>query len=267
MASSSPRTAASAPSRPVVLVTGAARRVGRAIALELATHGFDVALHYRRSRDEAEATAADARAVGARAECFDADLSDETACRALVPAVTARMQRLDAVVNNASHFEYDDAASFTFGAMDTHWRANTAPAIVLAQSLARHLQGCSENGCVVNIVDQKLWNPNPDYLSYTLSKAALDAATTLLALALAPQIRVVGVAPGVTLPSGPALREAAFASAHTMTPLGRSSTPEDIARTVRFIIESPAITGTTILVDGGQHLAAQPRDVAFLPRA
>jgi len=118
---------------------------------------------------------------------------------------------------------------------------------------------------VVNLSDQKLWNPNPDYLSYTLSKAALDAATTLLALALAPQVRVVGVAPGVTLPSGTALREAAFASAHTMTPLGRSSTPQDIARTVRFVLESPAITGTTILVDGGQHLAAQPRDVAFLP--
>jgi NAD(P)-dependent dehydrogenase (short-subunit alcohol dehydrogenase family) len=266
MASSSPRTATPAPSRPVVLVTGAARRVGRAIALELAAHGFDIALHYRHSRDEAEATAADARALGARADCFGADLADEAACRALVPAVAAQMRRLDAVVNNASHFSYDDAASFTFAAMDTHWRANTAPAIVLAQALARHLQGCSESGCVVNISDQKLWNPNPDYLSYTLSKAALDTATTLLALALAPQIRVVGVAPGVTLPSGPALREAAFASAHTMTPLGRSSTPEDIARTVRFIIESPAITGTTILVDGGQHLAAQPRDVAFLPR-
>jgi NAD(P)-dependent dehydrogenase (short-subunit alcohol dehydrogenase family) len=249
-----------------VLVTGAARRVGRAIALELAAHGFDIALHYRRSRDEAEATAADARALGASADCFGADLADEAACRALVPAVASQMQRLDAVVNNASHFAYDDAASFTFAAMDTHWRANTAPAIVLAQALAQHLQGCNESGCVVNISDQKLWNPNPDYLSYTLSKAALDAATTLLALALAPQIRVVGVAPGVTLPSGPALREAAFASAHTMTPLGRSSTPQDIARTVRFIIESPAITGTTILVDGGQHLAAQPRDVAFLPR-
>jgi NAD(P)-dependent dehydrogenase (short-subunit alcohol dehydrogenase family) len=158
----------------------------------------------------------------------------------------------------------DDAASFSFAAMDTHWRANTAPAIVLAQALAAHLEGCSETGCVVNLLDQKLWNPNPDYLSYTLSKAALEAATTLLAQALAPQVRVAGVAPGVTLVSGPQMSHEGFAAAHAMTPLGRSSSPDDVARAVRFIIESPAITGTTIVVDGGQHLAAQPRDVAFL---
>jgi NAD(P)-dependent dehydrogenase (short-subunit alcohol dehydrogenase family) len=255
---------ASPSSRPVVLVTGAARRVGRAIALDLAAHGFDIAVHYRSSKSEAEATAADARERGARVECFAADLSDEAACRALVPAVAKAMNRLDAVVNNASHFEYDNAESFSYAAMDTHWRANTAPAVLLAQALASHLKGCSEVGCVVNLSDQKLWNPNPDYLSYTLSKAALEAATTLLAQALAPQVRVVGVAPGVTLVSGTAMDDASFRQAHQMTPLGRSSTPEDIARTVRFAIESRAITGTTILVDGGQHLLAQPRDVAFL---
>ncbi|MES2957655.1 MAG: SDR family oxidoreductase [Pseudomonadota bacterium] len=253
--------------RPVVLVTGAARRLGRAIALELARGGFDVALHFRHSATEAEASAAYVRALGGRGECFQADLADEAACRALLPAVAARLGRVDAVVNNASHFEYDDVASFSFAAMDTHWRANTAPAIVLAQALATHLKGCSERGCVVNLLDQKLWNPNPDYLSYTLSKAALEAATTLLAQALAPQVRVAGVAPGVTLVSGPQMSAGSFTSAHKMTPLGRSSTPEDVARTVRFIIESPAITGSTILVDGGQHLAAQPRDVAFLTPA
>jgi hypothetical protein len=253
-----------ASSRPVVLVTGSARRVGRAIALELAAQGFDLALHYRSSRDEAEATAADARTLGARAQGFAADLADEAACRALVPAVAKAMGRLDAVVNNASHFAYDNAQSFSWAAMDAHWRANTAPAIVLAQALATHLKGCSEVGCVVNLSDQKLWNPNPDYLSYTLSKAALEAATTLLAMALAPRVRVVGVAPGVTLVSGAAMDASGFEAAHRMTPLGRSSTPEDIARTVRFAIESRAITGTTILVDGGQHLSAQPRDVAFL---
>jgi NAD(P)-dependent dehydrogenase (short-subunit alcohol dehydrogenase family) len=253
--------------RPVVLVTGSARRIGRAIALDLTRHGFDLALHYRRSGEDAHALAAELRGeFGARAECFGADLADEAACRALVPAVVARLHRLDAVVNNASHFAYDNAHSFSYAAMDAHWRANTAPAIVLAQALAEHLKGCSEVGCVVNLTDQKLWNPNPDYLSYTLSKAALDAATTLLAMALAPQVRVVGVAPGVTLVSGTAMDDAGFAAAHRATPLGRSSTPEDVARTVRFAIESRAITGTTILVDGGQHLAAQARDVAFLPR-
>ena len=255
-------------SRPVVLVTGAARRVGRAIALEMARAGYDIALHYRSSAAECEASAAYVRALGVRGECFQTDLADEAACRALLPAVAARLGRIDAVVNNASHFAYDNAESFSYAAMEIHWRANTAPAIVLAQALAAHLKNCSRignnSGCVVNLLDQKLWNPNPDYLSYTLSKAALEAATTLLAQALAPQVRVAGVAPGVTLVSGPKMSAANFAAAHTMTPLGRSSTPEDIARAVRFIVESPAITGTTIVVDGGQHLAAQPRDVAFL---
>jgi NAD(P)-dependent dehydrogenase (short-subunit alcohol dehydrogenase family) len=252
--------------RRVVLVTGGARRIGRAIALDLAAHGFDIALHCRRSIEDAERTAAELHVLGARAECFQADLSDEAACRALVPQVARTMQRIDAVVNNASHFEYDNAGTFSYASLDTHWRANTAPAIMLAAALAEHLKGCSETGCVVNLSDQKLWNPNPDYLSYTLSKAALEAATTLLAMALAPQVRVVGVAPGVTLTSGAAMDAADFAQAHRMTPLGRSSTPEDVARTVRFAIESPALTGTTIVVDGGQHLAAQPRDVAFLTK-
>ncbi|WP_280154074.1 SDR family oxidoreductase [Piscinibacter sp. XHJ-5] len=250
-------------SRPVVLVTGAARRLGREIALELAANGFDIALHFRRSRDEAEATAVDLRAAGADAATFDADLADEAACRALVPRVIGHFERLDAVVNNASTFEYDAPSTFGHAAMDKHWRANVAPAVILAQALHEHLRGCPEVGCVVNLIDQKLWNPNPDYFSYTLSKAALEAATLILAQALAPQLRVCGVAPGVTLVSGP-MTDAEFETARTLTPLARSSTPQDVARAVRFLIESPAITGTTLLVDGGQHLQRQPRDVLFI---
>jgi NAD(P)-dependent dehydrogenase (short-subunit alcohol dehydrogenase family) len=254
----------SSSTRPVVLVTGAARRLGRAIAVELARAGHDVALHYRSSGADCQASAAYVRALGVRGECFQADLADEAQCRALLPAIVAQWGRIDAVVNNASHFDYDNAAHFSYAAMEAHWRANTGPAVLLAQALAAHLSGGSRTGCVVNLLDQKLWNPNPDYLSYTLSKAALEAATTLLAQALAPQVRVAGVAPGVTLVSGPKMSTEAFAAAHAMTPLGRSSTVDDVARAVRFVIESPAITGTTIVVDGGQHLAAQPRDVAFL---
>jgi NAD(P)-dependent dehydrogenase (short-subunit alcohol dehydrogenase family) len=250
-------------SRPVVLVTGAAKRLGRAIALDLAAHGFNVALHYRSSAAEANSTVDDLLAAGATARAFPADLCDEAACRTLVPAVVAHFKRLDAVVNSASTFEYDDARTFTYAAMERHWRANTGPAVLLAQALHAHLLGCTEVGCVVNLIDQKLWNPNPDYFSYTLSKAALEAATVLLAQALAPQVRVCGVAPGVTLASGP-MTPAEFAAAHRLTPLARSSTPEDIARSVRFLIESPAITGTTLLVDGGQHLSAQRRDVLYL---
>jgi len=252
-------------SRRTVLVTGGARRIGRAIALELARAGFDIALHYRSARDEAAAACAAIVANGVRAEAFAADLADEAQCNALVPAVVARFGRLDAVVNNASTFEYDDIASFSHAAMERHWKANTAPALILARALHRQLAGCSEVGCVVNLLDQKLWNPNPDYLSYTLSKAALKAATTLLAMALAPTLRAVGIAPGVTLTSGP-MNDAEFAQAQTMTPLARASTPDDVAHAVRFAIESPAITGTTLLIDGGQHLSAQPRDVLFLAR-
>jgi NAD(P)-dependent dehydrogenase (short-subunit alcohol dehydrogenase family) len=249
--------------RPVALITGASRRLGREIALELAAHGHDIAVHYRHSRDEAEATAAELRALGAAARVFAADLSDEAACRALVPAVVAQFGRLDVVVNNASTFEYDAPASFGHAAMDKHWRANVAPAVILAQALHDQLRGGTASGCVVNLIDFKLWSFNPDYFSYTLSKAALQAATTMLAQALAPQVRVCGVAPGVTAVSGP-MTEAEFAKAHEMTPLKRSSTPADIARAVRFLVESPAVTGTTLLVDGGQHLQPQSRDVLFV---
>ncbi|MEP7057092.1 MAG: SDR family oxidoreductase [Caldimonas sp.] len=250
-------------SRPVALVTGAAQRLGRAIALDLGAHGFDVAVHYRTSTADADAVVAELEAGGARAAAFAADLAEEAACLALVPAVVARFGRLDAVVNNASTFEYDSIATFGYAAMEKHWRANTGPALLLARALHAQIDGSERVGCVVNLLDQKLWNPNPDYLSYTLSKAALQAATVALAQALAPRVRVCGVAPGVTLPSG-AMSPQGFAVAHRLTPLGRSSTPADIAAAVRFLLGAAAITGTTLLVDGGQHLAAQSRDVQFI---
>ena len=216
------------PSHPrrCALVTGAAKRLGRSIALHLAASGWDVAIHYRHSAAEAAACAADCRALGAQAEVFAADLADENACRALVPAVVQHFGRLDAVVNNASTFEHDSAQSFSYAAMDLHWRSNTGPAVLLAQALHQHLServpGAAAAGAVVNLLDQKLWNPNPDFFSYTLSKAALQAATTLLALALAPQLRVVGVAPGLTL-SSHLLSEEQFAQLHRLSPLGQSS--------------------------------------------
>ncbi|MEY8875238.1 MAG: SDR family oxidoreductase [Leptothrix sp. (in: b-proteobacteria)] len=249
--------------RPVTLVTGAARRIGRAIALELAGAGHDIALHHRGNAQEAHDTAAELRALGAQVHCFQADLADEAACEALVPAVLAAFGRLDAVVNNASAFVYDDVAGFGHAAMDLHWRANTAPAVLLARALHAHLVERDGHGCVVNLLDQKLANLNPDHFSYTLSKAALQAATQMLALALAPRLRLVGVSPGVTLVSGP-MSEGQFEAAHKLTPLQRSSTPEDIARAVRFAIESPALTGSTLMIDGGQHLLGQPRDVLYL---
>ena len=260
-----PASTPSSSARPVALVTGAAQRIGREIALELARHGHDIAVHYRASADAARATVAYAQALGARAFAFDADLANEAQCRALVPRVVAQCGRLDALVNNASHFAYDDVAGFGYAALEAHARTNTGAPIVLARALHVHLAERDAFGCAVNLLDQKLWNPNPDYFSYTLSKAALEAATALLAQALAPRLRVVGVAPGVTLASGP-MTEDEFDRARLLTPLGRSSEPHDVARAVRFLIESPAITGTTLLVDGGQHLQPQPRDVLFLAK-
>jgi NAD(P)-dependent dehydrogenase (short-subunit alcohol dehydrogenase family) len=254
--------------KPVVLVTGAAQRIGREIALDLAAHGWAVAVHYRSSAAAAAQTVASLHDLGAPAAAFAADLADEDECEALVPAVVRSLGRIDAVVNNASLFEYDDLASFSAAHMHRAWRANTAPAILLARALQAALLAAPDDGrqgAVVNLLDQKLWNPNPDYFSYTLSKAALEAANTLLAQALAPRVRVCGVAPGVTLLSGE-MNPSEFTASHRMTPLQRSSTPQDVARAVRFLLESPAITGTTLLVDGGQHLQAQARDVMFLAR-
>jgi NAD(P)-dependent dehydrogenase (short-subunit alcohol dehydrogenase family) len=245
-----------------VLVTGGARRLGRSIALDLAAAGWQVAVHYRGSREDARATVEECRRHAA-AEAFQADLADESQVRGLLPQVIGRFGQVDAVVNNASRFEQDDARSFGFAAFNAHMMSNTAAPVLLAQALAAHLQQRGGDGCVVNLLDQKLWNPNPDFFSYTLSKAALEAATTLLAQALAPVLRVVGVAPGLTLTSH-LLSQEKFEQLHALSPLGRSSQPEDIAHAVRFALENRAITGTTLLVDGGQHLMKFDRDFSLM---
>jgi hypothetical protein len=246
--------------RPVVLITGAARRLGRHLALHLAQQGWDVAVHHRAAPDaDADSLLAELARCGARACALQAELEDEAAVEALVPAAVAQLGRLDAVVNSASLFTHDEIASFAYTQLERQMRANTGAALILARALHR----LGTEGCVVNVLDQKLWNPNPDHLSYTLSKAALEASIAPLALALAPRIRVCGVALGVTLPSGP-MTDAEFAQAHAMTPLGRSSSADDFAEAVAYLLRARAVTGTTLLVDGGQHLARQERDVYYL---
>lgn len=257
-------------SRPrTVLVTGAAKRLGRSIALALAAGGWQVAVHYRASAHDAmDTVAACADLAGASAH-FDADFEDEAAVRNLVPRVIAHFGHLDAVVNSASLFEHDDVQTFGFAALEKHLRSNTATPVLLAQALHRHVADraaagdADARGAVVNLLDQKLWNQNPDFMSYTLSKAALEAAGTMLSLALAPRVRVVGVAPGLTLTSH-MLSDDKFAQLHALSPLGRSSTPEDVAATVKFALENQSITGTTLLVDGGQHLMKFERDFSLM---
>lgn len=244
------------------LVTGAARRIGREIALALAADGWDVAVHYATSRDEALRTVADIEQLGRRAVAVNRDLAVEAGVRSLLAEAAHELGPVTCVVNNASIFDHDDAATFGSERFVGTMRANVAAPVLLAQALHAQLPA-DARGVVINLLDQKLANPNPDYLSYTLSKAALQEATTLLAMALAPRVRVVGVAPGLTLVSGAQSREG-FERAHARTPLGRSSTPADIAQAVVYLATATAVTGTTLLVDGGQHLVQTERDVMFL---
>ena len=245
----------------VALVTGSAKRIGRAIALALAQRGWHVVVHYGHSEADAQATVRDIEALGQRAVALQCNLADEAAVKTLLPRAIAALGPISCVVNNAALFEHDSAADFSMARLDAHMHANLAAPVLLAQAL--HAATPAESQAVViNLLDQKLFNLNPDFLSYTLSKAALHSATTMLAQALAPTVRVVGIAPGITLLSGDQT-EAGFAKAHAVTPLGKSSTPDDIAAAVCFVAESPAITGTTLLVDGGQHLIPLQRDVMF----
>jgi NAD(P)-dependent dehydrogenase (short-subunit alcohol dehydrogenase family) len=248
----------------VALVTGAGRRIGREIALGMAQAGWDVAVHYRASQAEADELVHAIRALGRRAVALHADLADEHAVRALPRQAAHLLGGLDCIVNNASLFEYDKPAAFSPALLAAHMQCNVAAPLLLAQEL-HALTPEGGQGVVVNLLDQKLYNLNPDFLSYTLSKSALLTATTMLAQALAPKLRVVGVAPGITMVSGDQTADG-FAQAHTVTPLGRSSTPQDIVEAVCYAANARALTGTTLLVDGGQHLVPLTRDVMFLTK-
>lgn len=250
------------PERSTALVTGAARRLGREIALGLARAGWDIAVHYRDSEADARATVAEIESLGRRAVALRANLSDEGETRALIGRASEALGRVRCVVNNASLFDYDDAGSFSTARLDAHMHCNVAAPVLLAQALHAAIPD-GEQGVAINLLDQKLFNLNPDFLSYTLSKAALHTATTMLATALAPKLRVVGLAPGLTLVSGDQT-EQGFAKAHQQTVLGRSSTPEDIVQAACYLAGARGVTGTTLLVDGGQHLVPMNRDVMFV---
>ena len=243
------------------LVTGAAKRLGRHIALDLARSGWDIVVHYGRSKAEASDTVLAIQAIGRRAVAISCDLADESAVRALLPAAIQAMGQISCIVNSASLFDYDDASSFSMNKLDAHMHANLAAPILLAQAL-HTATPAGQQAVVINLLDQKLFNLNPDFLSYTISKAALQTATVMLAQSLAPKLRVVGLAPGITMISGDQTAEG-FAQAHTKTPLGKSSTPDDIAQAVCYLAQARAITGTTLVVDGGQHLIPMQRDVMF----
>ena len=250
-------------------MTGAAKRLGREIALQFARQGWDIAVHYGRSEQEAQETIREIEMMGVKAQAFQADLADEAATKDLFLAVSKAFPNLACLVNSASIFEYDRANSNTplsGKSLLDHMQVNLTAPILLSQ-LMFEFQKSKPNTLgvipvVIQLLDQKLINPNPDYLSYTLSKAALLSSVELLAMDFAPHLRVVGLAPGISLPSGDQTMNG-FSKAHQMTPLGRSSTPADIAKAAVFLADSSAITGTTLYVDGGQHLLPSSRDVMF----
>jgi len=238
------------------LVTGAARRIGRAIALDLARHGWGVAIHHHGSRDDALATVAEIEAGGGRATAIRADLALEAETSGLIAEATRSIGPLTCLVNNAAQFERDTAETATRDSWDQHMETNLRAPFVLMQEFAKALAADTKGdstGCVINMIDERVWNLTPHFVSYTVSKAALWTLTQTLALAFAPRIRVNAIGPGPTLPS-PRQDDLQFARQSRATPLGRGTTPGEICDAVRFILAAPAMTGQMIALDGGQHL-------------
>ncbi|WP_298742887.1 SDR family oxidoreductase [uncultured Brevundimonas sp.] len=239
------------------LVTGGGRRIGRAICLELARAGFDVAIHHRGDPDEAETVAGEVRELGRRAAVVQADLTHETQVRALIPAAVAALGPLSVLINNASVFEDDRVGALDRDIWDRHLETNLRAPVVLAEAFAAQAPAGS---AIVNLLDQRVLKPDPRFFSYALSRNGLWWATRTLAQALAPRIRVNGVGPGPTLPSThqtPAQFEAEAAA----VPLQRAGSPEAVAAAVRWLVDAELVTGQMIAVDGGQHLAWRTPDI------
>jgi NAD(P)-dependent dehydrogenase (short-subunit alcohol dehydrogenase family) len=236
----------------VALVTGAAQRIGRAVALALAADGWAVAAHYHASRGLAEALVAEIVGAGGRAVALAADLADENAVAALVPRAAAALGPLGCLVNNASVFENDTAATADRASWDAHLEVNLRAPFVLMQGFAAQLPEAAA-GAIINMLDQRVWNLTPYFVSYSVSKTALWTLTQTMALALAPRIRVNGIGPGPTLPS-PRQSAAQFEHQCASLPLRRGTTPDEIAAAIRFILAASALTGQMIALDGGQHL-------------
>jgi len=245
--------------RPVALVTGAGRRVGRAIVTDLARHGFDVAVHFHGSRAEAAEVASCVESLGARATLIESDLSGLDAAERLVSLASAALGPIDLLVNNASVFLDDGLADFEWAQFDQHFAIHVKAPLELVRRFAAALPA-GRQGLVVNIIDQRVWKPTPRYFSYSLSKATLWAATRTMAQALAPRVRVNAIGPGPTLPS-PRQSQADFDRQRSSVLLGRGPDLDAFGRTIRYLWEEKSITGQMIAIDGGQHLAWETPDV------
>lgn len=246
-------------SRPLCLITGGARRLGAAIARHLAP-SFDLAIHYNTAEADAAALKRELEPAGGRVELFAADFADADATAAMVRDVARRMGPPDLVVNSASVFEYDTPSEFDAARMSDLLNVNLVAPMVVAREFAAL---ASPRGLLVNMLDNKLFAPNPDFFSYSLAKFALKGAVDMLAMHFRGRLRVCGIAPGVTLISGDQSEENFRRSwSHTLT--GAGATPADIGATVEFLWKTTSINGEIVILDGGQHLMSLQRDVAFV---
>jgi NAD(P)-dependent dehydrogenase (short-subunit alcohol dehydrogenase family) len=238
------------------LVTGAARRIGRAIALDLAASGFDVAVHCHRSRQAAEQVAAAITRLGRQSVVLEADLARESETTELVKRASDALGPIGMLVNNASTFERDEALSATRESWDLHMEPNLRAPFVLTQQVARLLPEAS-TGLIVNLIDQRVWNLTPHFASYTLSKAGLWTLTRTLALALAPRLRVNAIGPGLVIASARQTQRQ-FDEQVASLPLPKATGLDEITAAIRFMLAAPSMTGQMIALDGGQHLAWSP---------
>ncbi|MDX0423600.1 SDR family oxidoreductase [Sinorhizobium medicae] len=241
------------------LVTGGARRIGRAIVEDLATHGFAVAIHANGSFAEAEALAASLRGSGAKAIALRADLTEIGAVSRLVAEATGSLGPLDLLVNNASVFNKDSIAEFDEAVWERHFALHVKAPSLLARDFAQQRQA-DVSGLIVNVIDQRVWSPNPRFYSYMLSKSALWTATQTMAQALAPEIRVNGIGPGPTLPNDRQDPRDFQAQVEALI-LRRGPALDEFGRAIRFLFDTPSITGQMIALDGGQHLAWETPDI------
>lgn len=239
------------------LITGGAKRIGKAIALELAQQGWQVAIHYGHSAQAADELVATLNAQNAKAVALQADLADAQQVETLLPRANEMLGRVELLVNNASVFERDTATDFTTDTWDTHLNVNLrAPALLM-----RDFAGQTSAGNIINIIDQRVWRLTPDFSSYTVSKTGLWSLTQTFAQALAEQnIRVNGIGPGPTLPN-PRQDQAEFDKQTRLVPLGHGASPEEVADAVMYILSANSMTGQMIALDGGQHLAWKTPDV------
>ena len=249
------------------LITGGAQRLGKAMALYLAARGHDIAVHCHASADQAEATAEEIRALGVRAEILQADLLDPDAAEALVPRAHAALGPLTVLVNNASIFEYDNLRSASRQSWDRHMGSNLRAPFLLTQGFAAQAPRADRSGAeplaralVVNMIDQRVLKPTPEFMTYSLAKAGLWWLTRTSAQALAPDIRVNAIGPGPTM-QGTRQSESHFNRQRAATILERGAGPADVCAALGFFLDSPSVTGQLICTDGGQHLAWRTPDV------